>query len=176
MKRRHEITFCVLTAFLVLSVLANVWQCGSRNAGVAGAFSDTVRITRIDTVAYYKPVPKDSVVVRRITAKLPVAKDTTERFADISKTIDSVQVELPVEQKRYSDDSTYTAYVSGYRPGLDSIIVYPRREVVTITTERTAYKYKHRRFSLGVQAGYGITPKGAQPYIGIGASYNLLQF
>lgn len=177
MKRRHEITFCVLTAFLILSVLVNVWQCGSRNAGVAGAFSDTVRITRIDTVAYYKPVPRDSVVVRRITAKLPVAKDTAQdHVPDTGKMADSVQVELPIEQKRYSDDSTYTAYVSGYRPRLDSIFVYPRREVVAITTERTAYKYKRRRFGIGIQAGYGITPRGMQPYVGVGASYDLLQF
>lgn len=176
MKHEYKAVFCVLTAFLILSVLVNIWQCEKRNTDVVEVSSDTVRVTHIDTIPYYKPVPKDSVIVKYITARLPVAKrDTSERFANISKTIDSVQVELPIEQKRYAD-STYTAYVSGYEPRLDSIFVYPRREIVKITTERTAYKYRNRRFGIGIQAGYGITPKGAKPYIGIGISYNLFSF
>lgn len=175
MKRKCKTIFCVLTAFLVLSVLVNAWQYSRQKTADMEVTTDTARVTHIDTVPYYKPVPKDCVIVKYITARLPVAKDTTDHIADISNMVDSVQVELPVEQKRYAD-STYTAYVSGYEPRLDSIFVYPRREIVTITTERTAYKYRNRRFGIGIQAGYGITPKGAKPYLGIGINYNLFSF
>lgn len=176
MKQRYKSVLCVLSAFLALSVLVNVWQFSRRYRANMETVTDTVRVTRIDTVPYYKPTAKDSIVVRYITARLPVAKNTAqEHLAEVSKMLDSANVQIPIEQKRY-DDSTYTAYVSGYEPRLDSIFVFPRREVVTISTERTAYRYRNRRFGIGVQAGCGITPKGAQPYIGIGINYNLFSF
>ena len=76
------------------------------------------------------------------------------------------------------EDSTYTAIVSGIYPRLDSLAIYPRREVVTIhTTERVAVP---RRWGIGVQAGYGLTVAGGaihpSPYIGVGVSYNLLSW
>lgn len=179
MRHEYKAVFCVLTAFLVLSVLVNVEQYKSRKTGVVEVSTDTERVTYVDTVTYYKPVPKDSVILRYVTVRLPIADGTAaeqNHIADIGKMADSVQVALPIEQKRYSDDSTYTAIISGYEPRLDSIFVFPRREVITITTERTTYKHRNRRFGIGIQAGYGITQKGAKPYLGIGISYNLLSY
>lgn len=172
MRRWYKAVFCALAVFLLSSVLLNVWQYKNRHTGFTEASTDTAQVTYIDTVPYYKPVPKDSIVIRYVAVRLPVA-DTAHHFAGVNKMVDSVQVELPIEQKRYSD-STYTAYVSGYEPRLDSIFVYPRREVITVSTVRT--EYRHRRFGVGIQAGYGIGPKGGQPYIGIGISYNLFSF
>lgn len=77
---------------------------------------------------------------------------------------DSVTVTLPITQKVYSD-STYTAYVSGFDAKLDSISVYSKMITVTRREPTPA-------FTLGVQAGYGITPAGMQPYIGLGVQYN----
>lgn len=171
----YKAVACVLTLFLALSALLNVWQHKKRYTANMKVVTDTVRVIQIDTVPYYRPVAKDSIVVKYITARLPVSDSLPNHFAGIGKMVDSLNVELPIEQKRY-EDSTYTAFVSGYRPQLDSIFVYPRREVITISTERTAYKYKSKRFGFGVQAGYGITPKGAQPYIGIGVNLNLFSF
>lgn len=174
MKRWQKIIFGTLLALLALSVFLNVRLLPQKNTSQKEVVADTVRVTLIDTVPYYKPVPKDSVIVRYITARLPVAKDTAQnRFADVSKMIDSIQVELPIEQKRYTD-STYTAYISGYKPRLDSIFIYPRQEVLTITK-----RAKPKRWSIGIHAGYGATLKGEpqfSPYIGIGVSYNLFQF
>ncbi|MFR1988145.1 MAG: DUF6808 domain-containing protein, partial [Prevotellamassilia sp.] len=67
-------------------------------------------------------------------------------------------------------DTTYTAWVSGYRPQLDSIEVYPRTLIVRQTAPPAA---KPRRWSVGVQGGYGLTPKGLQPYVGVGLSVKL---
>ena len=33
-----------------------------------------------------------------------------------------------------------------------------------------------KRFSIGLQVGYGFTAYGITPYIGIGSSYNLINF
>lgn len=77
---------------------------------------------------------------------------------------DSLTVTLPITQKVYSD-STYTAYVSGFDAKLDSINVYSK--LVTVTRMEPPPKW-----SFGVQAGYGITPAGMQPYLGLGVSYN----
>ena len=34
-------------------------------------------------------------------------------------------------------------------------------------------KQKSSRWNVGIQGGVGITPKGVQPYIGVGVSYRL---
>ena len=143
--------------------------------------SDTTRVTVVDTIPYYEPVAKDSVVVRYERARLPIEgdkpchaspshskpRDTTASGAD------SVSVELPITQKRY-EDSTYTAWVSGYKPRLDSIYVYPRHETITITN---TMRQKPRRWGLGVSAGYGYAPgKGMVPWVGVGVNYTLISF
>lgn len=81
---------------------------------------------------------------------------------------DSIEVAIPITQKVYGD-STFTAYVSGFQPSLDSIFLYPRTQVVTV-------REKPRRWSLGVGAGYGMTPKGFQPYVGVTFSYSIFSF
>ena len=81
---------------------------------------------------------------------------------------DSIEVAIPITQKVYGD-STFTAYVSGFQPSLDSIFLYPRTQVVTV-------REKPRRWSLGVGAGYGLTPRGFQPFVGVSVSYTLWNF
>lgn len=66
-------------------------------------------------------------------------------------------VSVPIAQKIYRG-TDYTAYVSGFHAGLDSISF--RHRVTTITV-----KEKARRWNIGISGGYGITPKGFQPYV-----------
>lgn len=125
--------------------------------------SDTIvhRDTVVDTVEYRQPVPIDSIVLRYVPIKLPVA-DTVRA--------DSVYVEVPIQQKEYKD-STYRAWVSGFNAKLDSIQIYQR--TITVTQHIRA---PYRRWGLGLQvgAGYSGTDKKISPYIGIGISYNIL--
>lgn len=77
------------------------------------------------------------------------------------------------EQAVYKD-SFYRAVVSGYKPRLDSMEVYPR----TVTREITNDVYhtivpKKKRWGIGLQAGYGY-PSGV--YVGVGVSYNLFMW
>lgn len=81
---------------------------------------------------------------------------------------DSVQIELPIVQNVYEHED-YTAWVSGVYPRLDSIAVYPKREVVTI-------KQPPNRWHIGITAGYGYAAKGFQPYIGVGITYSIFSF
>ena len=115
-----------------------------------------------------KPVARDSMVVRYVTKKLPIVHDTVHPIC-----IDSAGVNIPIIQKQYCD-STYTAWVSGYDVRLDSIRVYTRREVVTISrTIKGGGKGGYKRLGVNIGLGVGITPKGVQPYVGVGIGYRL---
>ena len=137
-----------------------------------------------DTLRVSRPVPVREEVVRYVTVTLPSApaRPDSSNLANIGKDsadvppaadhfIDTAQtVVLPITQQVYRD-TTYTAWVSGYRPQLDSIEVYPRTLIVRQTALPAA---KPRRWSFGIQAGYGLTPRGVQPYVGLGLTVRLL--
>ena len=113
---------------------------------------DTIRDTVRDSIPY----PIDSVITRYKELPNPVnAKGDTIHDTLV----------LPITQKEYKND-IYHAWVSGYDAKLDSIHVFRETVVKTISI-------KPRKWSIGLQAGYGITNKGLSPYIGIGVSYRL---
>ena len=126
-----------------------------------------------DTLRIDRPVPVREEVVRYVTVR--VAADSSN-LANIGKdsadvlTADTAQtVVLPITQQVYRD-TAYTAWVSGYAVALDSIEVYPRTLIVRQTALPAA---KPRRWSVGVQGGYGLTPKGLQPYVGVGVGFRI---
>lgn len=88
---------------------------------------------------------------------------------------DSLTIELPKTQKVYTDDSTYTAYVSGYQPNLDSIRI--RVPVITNTVTKTlaVEKAKFRRINIGLTGGYGYGIKNKQFdwFVGVGVTYSI---
>jgi hypothetical protein len=78
-----------------------------------------------------------------------------------------------MREQAYYEDSLYRAWVSGYRPRLDSLQVFPRTVYQTVTNDiyhPVAIKPKKKRWGLGLQAGYGY-PGGF--YVGAGVSCNL---
>lgn len=125
---------------------------------------DTVRLVRVDTLRLPRPAAAERAVLRVDTLYLPLAPQ-----GNATGPPDSARVLLGREQKVYRD-SLYTAYVSGHRPRLDSIALYPRSRTLTIT--RTAPR-PAPRWSLGLQLGAGLGPGGCGPYLGIGLSYRL---
>lgn len=175
MGKADKIIFAVLLALLVVSVCFNIRQYSTDGV----TYQDTIRTTFVDTVSFYKPVPRDSVVVRYVTEVLPVISDTSNidtvnipGSGNINEDFiqDSVKVAIPISSKVY-EDSTYTAYVSGYHANLDSIFVYPRREMIAITG-----KTGRKRWGFGIQAGCGVGRNGLSPYVGFGISYTLFRF
>lgn len=85
---------------------------------------------------------------------------------------DTTYFPVPMEQVVYQD-SSYRAVVSGFRPKLDSLEIY--RKTILIETTKTVM-VEPSRWAVSVHGGYGITPKGLTPYIGVGISYNLYTF
>ena len=130
-----------------------------------GIVCDTVTV--MDTIRYYIPMPRDSVVVRYETYRV----ERVTEICDSTVEVDSVAVELPIVQKHYAD-STYEAWVSGpLAPKLDSLRVFAPVRTVTVQSMRAP-----RRWHVGVGAGCAVTPAGVQPYIGIGVSYSIFAF
>ena len=125
------------------------------------ATEQPIRDTIVDTIKVIKPVAVDSVVTRYKWVNVERVKDTTI-VNEVSEVVfDTIRIRLPIESKHYTAES-YDAWVSGYEPCLDSIKVYSRE-----------IKPKQSRWSVGLQGGLGITPRGVQPYIGIGIGYRL---
>lgn len=205
-KQIKNIIAVLLVAAFIASLYLNVRFCMMRREGIA--VSDTTRVTIFDTIPYPMPVPKDSLVIRYITEKLPVSTETenfsteTENFSTKNSDFstgngniaqenitgngnissenipDSAEVEIPITQKVY-EDSLYRAYVSGYRPNLDSLIIFPRHDITTVTNGYTYPKSRQKRWGIGIHVGYGMTMSRTPqftPYIGFGISYNLITF
>lgn len=165
----------IITILLVASVIANVvlWNRAGPEEEVEKV------ITTYDTIPYRQPVPVDSVVLRYVTEKLPVADQPSKPIASYEAAVDSAvcqspkdsaEVVIPITQKIY-EDSTFRAYVSGFHPALDSIQIFQRKETIYIRSPT-----KNKRWGIGIQAGFGLTPHRVQPYIGIGISYNIITF
>ena len=143
--------------------------------------ADTTTIIRHDTIPIDNPTlveqyesekEKVAIEVRRLRKQLAealnlqadtiIAHDTTEKL-----------VFLPREYMVYKD-STYRAVVSGVQPRLDSIEVYRKTQVQTIT--KTIRVPDRKRWGLGIQAGAGWNGRKVQPYVGLGVSYDLVRW
>lgn len=191
-KQIKNIIAVLFVAVFIASLCLNVRFCIMRKEGIA--VSDTTRVTIFDTIPYPFPVPKDSLVIRYITEKLPVstedgdsstgdgniAQENISENGNISSDNipDSIAVDIPITQKVY-EDSLYRAYVSGYRPSLDSLILFPRHNITTVTNGYTYPKPRQKHWGIGIHVGYGMTMSRTPqftPYIGFGISYNLITF
>lgn len=143
--------------------------------------TDTVKV--YDTIPYIEPalvhsqqigckqvaIPKH-YIDRGVESLPDIRGDTTElESADITtETPDSLTLQLPITQNIYEGED-YKAYISGIYPSLDSLFVYPRREIVTI-------KKPPKRWHIGLTIGYGYTPHGFEPFIGISVTRSFFSF
>lgn len=153
------------TCLLIVGIVAGWFIRKGIEKPMAEAVTVSDTLVVRDTVRERFPV----YVERVMTDTLLVAMTDTVRVSD------TVYVRLPREQRVYRD-TNYVAWVSGYRPSLDSIEVYPVTRYIT----ETVYRDTRKRWGIGIQAGYGIGLEGGKvtgvPYIGIGISYNILTF
>lgn len=176
MEKSRDYIIVVLIVLLFLSVFVNIWQHNRYNNLIPE--ERIVTIEKIDTIRDTIPVIVKENIIR-------VDKDTFNVYKIIhdSLYIDSIQskdslgvvVDIPITHRVYSDDSTYVAYVSGYKPKLDSIDVF-RKEIII---ERTiGVRDKSKRWGIGpfVGVGYDIGNNRAGAVIGVGISYNIFRF
>lgn len=152
----------IISLLLAASIIVNIWQCSHQPTEQTTIEHDTVwKDTTI-----YEPQAAETINTGRVVyIKIPQPQTRPDTVHD------SIDVPIPIMQKRY-DDSLYTAWVSGYQPALDSILL--RLPTVTNTITRTIVT-PSPRLTLGIQMGAGIGLLQHQPdiYVGIGAQYNL---
>lgn len=144
----------------IVAFICGLWLCLliTRCTNKA-ATEPPLRDTIVDTIKVVKPIAKDSVITRYKVVNVERVNHI-DSVSTISEVVfDTVAVRLPIESKHYAGEN-YEAWVSGYEPSLDSISIYNRTIVP-----------KQKRWSIGLQGGVGMTPKGVQPYIGIGIGY-----
>ena len=122
---------------------------------------DTLKI--FDTIRISKPILVKSIALR---------KDTIYLTKDVY--IDSSKVVIPIEQKIYND-SSYTAFVSGYSANLDSIHIRSPTTIINREIERTITQTRLKRFNMGFVGGvgYGFMSNSIEPFVGVGIIYTL---
>ena len=146
----------------IIAFICGLWLCllitrCTNKAATESPLRDTI----VDTIRVIKPIAKDSIITRYKWVNVERVKDTTI-INEVSEVVfDTIRVRLPIESKHYTAE-IYDAWVSGYEPCLDSIKVYSRK-----------IKTKQSRWSVGLQGGLGITPRGVQPYIGVGIGFRI---
>lgn len=113
-------------------------------------------VTKVDTI---KIVMRDTVLIRE-----PVYLSKTIVDTIIIHNVKDNKVELPIEQIHYRD-SLYEAWVSGYKPSLDSISVFPREYTNIIYRNKTNYIYEKRN-DVYIRAGMFMIGNEAEPYLG----------
>lgn len=126
---------------------------------------ETQVITKVDTC-----VVTDTIVRERPVFVHSYIHDTIRTYFTTIEH-DSVLVDVPIERRVYEEDSVYRCEISGYKPQLEYLVIYPTTTTITIHDTKT--EYRNSRISFGLQAGYGISKSGLSPYLGAGISYNL---
>lgn len=138
---------------LVISVLVTLLTlCLNRNQKVEvvrECVTDTFLFERIDTLYFEKQIPIKVKVID--TLYLPNEKNF---------------LSLPIEQKYYSRTDSYDAWVSGYKPQLDSIRVYNKVEYKTITNTITK-EIEYNRWNLYTYMGFKHINDKFLPSIGL---------
>lgn len=165
-KRQTGAAVIFIASLLLSAALGFVGGRRARPEAEVRVKADTVRFR--DTVTVERPVPILSTIIDTVLVVRP----------DIIVIRDTVYARLPRELKEYSG-ADYRAVVSGYRPSLDLIQVFPETRVVT-NTVTVRRQDKRRRWSIGAQAGYGLTLRDGRaalsPYVGAGVSYSLVEW
>ena len=118
--------FHLLYIVVIVVLVALLFSSKRQIKVVENRVTDTIIHLKIDTITQY--VPKY------------VTKKTTDTI--YLQATDKNEVALEIEQKHYSENGVYDAWISGYRPRLDSIKTYPRVEYKTITNNITKEIYK----------------------------------
>ena len=139
-------------------------QCSYCGAGEVEKVTDTLII--VDTVVERYPEP----VKETVTDTMLVAVRDTVTLRD------TLYIVLGMTQRYYRRPG-YEAWVSGYRPRLDSCRVFPRTVYINSST---VSREPVGRWGIGIQAGYGMGLSNGQvkafPYIGVGISWNFIRF
>lgn len=166
MKTRHLLTFLLI--LVAWTYVCRWYHCRYDTPSV---LPDTVYVEKKVEVKDTAPDIKEEKVIGQVS--IPVhsnsphigkndVKETGKSLhdtANIAKKDENLNITLDIVQRKYTDDSTYTAYVSGLRydiyPRLDSVIV--RQKIIErMITNNIYHNRKGLKVKLrpAVSAGY----------------------
>ena len=154
----RALTLILLIACCIVSFLGG-YDFASKHCYKVRTVTDT--IVKRDTITSIPDTVYRTVALGEKTAKV-VIHDT------LCKT-DTVTVSLPFVQKQYKD-SSYSAWISGYEPSLDSIRVFPK---TTIIRESKVVRQKDRRWGVFGGVGIGVSDR-ITPCVVVGIGYRIL--
>ena len=154
----RALAFILLFACCIVSFLGG-YDFASKHCYNVRTVTDT--IVKRDTITSIPDTVYRTVALGEKTVKV-VIHDT------LCKT-DTVTVSLPFVQKQYKD-SSYSAWISGYEPSLDSIRVFPK---TTIIRESKVVRQKDRRWGVFGGVGIGVSDR-ITPCVGVGIGYRIL--
>ena len=154
----RALTFILFIACFIISFLGG-YDYASKHCYNVRTVTDTIIVR--DTITAIPDTVFRTVALGEKTVKV-VIHDT------LCKT-DTVTVSLPFVQKQYKD-SSYSAWISGYEPSLDSIRVFPK---TTIIRESKVLRQKDRRWGVFGGVGIGVSDR-ITPCVGVGIGYRIL--
>lgn len=178
MKSNTLIWVCLFIIIVILSIFYIDRNYNVRDIINNVQKTDTIITTKTDTLW------KDTTIIEKEFVPKTIVKTKIDTLFKANG--DTIQ--LITESKRFDksivsdkDTADVQVYTSGINTSLDSLKMRLKthKEVITNTVEITKYINKKKtffdRFHIGVQAGYGygFNYKGLEPYVGIGASFDL---
>lgn len=148
---------------VVLSlIIAGLWLSRQKSNGndllPVVVKTDTITTIKIDTIREVQPVKVSEIITHIDTIYMR----------------DTIIIPVPISQSYYRG-ADYEAWVSGYKPNLDSINVFRSTEVRYVTNTKII-REKEKKWGIGIQAGYGWNGEKFTPYIGAGVTCTFLRF
>lgn len=160
---------CVLGFVLIVFAIMNcvlVRDLEEKTIELVEVYNTEPELIIVDSIEY------DTIYIQRYdTIRLTKCQFDTITLNDTTIIIDSVDVILPIEYKRYNDTLSNTLIsfdLQGYNCEIKDLSI---QSILSVSTQEKPLKTKD--FGVGLQLGIGATKDGFSPYIGIGISYNL---
>lgn len=166
MNKKFELIFVYAIALLILALGITI-SCQRKKIEqlkpTVVFVTDTITVT--DTLIV--PIERERFVVRFDTVKLQT----------VDTLVDSILVELPIEQVVYTDSiidscskTVYRAFISGYNAQMDSLYIHSQYYAQKPIKQPLSRWCWHVGLGLGYGVGLDLKP---QPFAGVTLSYGL---
>ncbi len=154
MKKYLYITIAVLAIMFFFCLKSNINLRKNQN----DVIRDTITVIKFDTIKIATPI----YIVEKVVDTILVPIFDTLRLND------TLYQPIVKTQKYYTESGKYDAWVSGYRPALDSINVFQKKVTETVTI-----RVPQKKWGVGIIGGYGVGKNGLSPYVGVGLYYRI---
>lgn len=184
MNKKNNIFWIIISIVTCLMLVITIWLSHINHSQKQTieqlkemTLRDTIQVIKHDTI-HIKGIRE----FREVMVQGKTIHDTIKVAIGEYKTDTIVTpIELPVTQKEFigehvTADGTivaYKAFISGYKPSLDSLVLSTTTKQTTIIQRVPVIKYKQKHFFVGpnVSAGYSIFNKKPDIMVGLGIGY-----